>query len=280
MLCRFPYMFNGTVPTKCGRCQPCRIQHAQLWTARQLFESLTTKSSYFTTLTYSREHHTGNLDKPTLQKYVKRLRKNLPPRSLRYYACGEYGTKKNRPHYHLSLFSREPLSNDTLQNTWGLGTVHTEPFNSATAAYVCSHLLKGRTQEHHHALKNRVPEFNSKSQGLGRAAMAILANAMHSTHGLDELERTGDVPYKVYFGKRAVFLGAWLRKCLRKEMGFSDELIKEISNDYVSQATEELQELRENSALNLTNQGLVIEAFGQNALNMTNRYNIRHGGTL
>ncbi len=275
-------MFNGTVPVKCGRCQPCRIQHAQLWTTRQIFESLTTQNSTFATLTYDREHHPGELDKTALQKFVKRLRKNSS-RKVRYYGCGEYGEKKNRPHYHLSLFGWLHTDHKDIQKSWKNGAIHLHPFNSATAAYVCGHILKGKTQKNHRALKGLTPEFNIKSQSLGKDAMAVIANKMHSTHGLDELVRAGDVPYKVYLGKRALYLGAHLRKVLRKEMGYSDAQKTQIANDYIQNATEEMQLLYKDALLHdrvYTNSEIVSEAFHQNALNMTNRYNIRHGGSL
>ena len=283
MLCRYPYMFQGSVPTKCGRCQPCRIQHAQLWTARQVFESLTNQNSTFATLTFAREHHPGSLSKPTLQKFVKRLRKHAPKQKIRYYGCGEYGTKKNRPHYHLSLFGWAHSDREALEKSWRLGTIHLEPFNAATAAYVCGHILKGKTQNGHRDLAGLVPEFNIKSQSLGKDAMKQIAETLKCKHGWDEIQRTGDVPYKVYMGKRALYLGAGLRKVLRTEMGFTDETKTEISAGYLQDAEQEMLDLRQAAALRgplHSNQGIVSHAFKQNALNMTNRYSIRHGGTL
>lgn len=60
----------------------------------------------FITLTY--EKTDGELHKDDLQKFLKRLRKRISPIKIRYFACGEYGSRGNRPHYHLILFGWKP----------------------------------------------------------------------------------------------------------------------------------------------------------------------------
>lgn len=113
--------------------------------------------------------------------------------------------------------------------------------------------------------------------------MTIIADALHSKHGLNEIEASGDVPYKVMLGKRAIYLGAHLRKVLRTEMGYSDAQKSEIANNYLQMANEEMHDLQETAKANdrlFSNQEIVSEAFSQEALNMSNRYRIRHGGTL
>lgn len=69
----------------------------------------------FLTLTYNDEHLPvdSKFGKPTLckkdlQDFMKRLRKSLQPLKVRFFACGEYGSKGSRPHYHLILFGYKP----------------------------------------------------------------------------------------------------------------------------------------------------------------------------
>ncbi|ETR80119.1 nonstructural protein [Chlamydia pneumoniae B21] len=38
-----------------------------------------------------------------LQLLLKKLRKRISPHKIRYFECGAYGTKLQRPHYHLLL---------------------------------------------------------------------------------------------------------------------------------------------------------------------------------
>jgi hypothetical protein len=73
----------------------------------------------FITLTYNPASlpKSRNVDKTVLQKFIKRLRKHVnsrryhppyqhqPYKEIRYYACGEYGEKRGRPHYHLLIFN-------------------------------------------------------------------------------------------------------------------------------------------------------------------------------
>jgi hypothetical protein len=61
----------------------------------------------FITLTYNDENLPvdHSIHKEELQKFFKRLRKNTGVK-IRYFACGEYGSKKKtfRPHYHAVIF--------------------------------------------------------------------------------------------------------------------------------------------------------------------------------
>lgn len=88
------------------------------------------------------------LHTPDFQKFMKRLRK-LHPRGTRikYYAVGEYGTTRQRPHYHAILFGAEPAFVDLAWNYPGLkhmGLTDCQPMSEATVAYVCKYLHKGQ----------------------------------------------------------------------------------------------------------------------------------------
>lgn len=87
----------------CGKCRACRIRRSFQWTMRLQHEShCYGNKSMFITLTYSDEHLPINwsLEKKELQKFFKRVRKNIKGRKISYYACGEYGDLNGRPHYH------------------------------------------------------------------------------------------------------------------------------------------------------------------------------------
>ncbi|UPW40815.1 replication initiator protein [Sigmofec virus UA08Rod_6727] len=73
------------------------------WTDRVICESLNHAESCVVTLTYNDQHlpaH-GWLCKRDLQLFFKRVRKVY---KIRYFACGEYGSKGQRPHYHVIIF--------------------------------------------------------------------------------------------------------------------------------------------------------------------------------
>lgn len=89
----------------CGRCLWCRIQRRREWTLRLIFESELHKDKWFLTLTYDDTNNPGTLIKKDLQLFMKRLRKRLNEKKIRYYAVGEYGENTARPHYHAILFN-------------------------------------------------------------------------------------------------------------------------------------------------------------------------------
>ena len=86
----------------CGKCTECINLHKITWQHRLEDEKKCHEKSCFITLTYAETD--GNLHPEDLTKFIKRLRKVVAPVKVRYYACGEYGSKGKRPHYHLVIF--------------------------------------------------------------------------------------------------------------------------------------------------------------------------------
>lgn len=104
------YSFGLWVP--CGHCTSCRIAHAREWATRLLHELEFWEDSSFITLTFDDDHlpEDKSIHKEDLQLFFKRFRKRLGDRKIRYYACGEYGEERGRPHYHAILFGFGSLS--------------------------------------------------------------------------------------------------------------------------------------------------------------------------
>lgn len=107
------------IEVPCGQCLGCRLQYSREWANRCLLELQDHDSAFFATLTYDNPHvpksaygdpETGEaipsltLRKRDLQLFMKRLRKAFPDDKIRFYACGEYGERTYRPHYHVILF--------------------------------------------------------------------------------------------------------------------------------------------------------------------------------
>lgn len=169
----------------CGQCYACKTRKTQEWVARLLYEERHALSSFFVTLTYNSDHiplvhpdrlapyiaegkHeswiTPTLQKSDLQKYFKRLRHEFtdPQSPLKYFACGEYGTRTCRPHYHAIIFNcKNPLQ---FQDHWQFGDIHCAPFTSDTAAYVVGYANKPKVDL---SGDPRAPEFRIMSKGLG-----------------------------------------------------------------------------------------------------------------
>lgn len=127
MKCFHPYKdkFGGVFP--CGQCMPCRINRTREWTIRLLHEyDAFDHKGLFVTLTYDSDSLPSDksLHKDHLQKFIKRLRKNLNGRFIKYFACGEYGKKGSditpfgRPHYHLILFGVDLDDSEIIKKSW------------------------------------------------------------------------------------------------------------------------------------------------------------------
>ena len=157
---------NIDVP--CSKCPDCRKRRINGWAFRLEQEMKTSKTAMFLTLTYSTEfipinsNHQFTLDKHQVQCFIKRLRK-INQDKIKYYLCGEYGSKTNRPHYHIILFNAQI---ETIQKEWKYGNVHYGELNMATITYTLKYLnkvIKTGTYEN----DTRQPEFQLMSKRLG-----------------------------------------------------------------------------------------------------------------
>lgn len=96
------------------------------------------------------------LNKRDLQLFLKRLRhdqdqlegivslteKNpLKWPKIKYFAVGEYGTKKDRPHYHLIAFNIRGEIAHKIEKIWGIGNVMVVPATPATIHYTTKYLI-------------------------------------------------------------------------------------------------------------------------------------------
>lgn len=93
----------------CGYCIGCRIRRSEEWAIRLLHESEMHSQNCFLTLTFSDEHLPVNysVSKRDTQLFMKRLRKAIAPKKVRFFAVGEYGDLELRPHYHLLIFGHD-----------------------------------------------------------------------------------------------------------------------------------------------------------------------------
>jgi len=189
---------GGTHPIAlpCGQCIGCRLDKARSWAMRLHLEGFDHKESCFLTLTYDEENvpYGETLVTEDLRRFIKRLRNHFSPARIRYYAVGEYGDDKGRPHYHAILFGadfhdrvvwrdRGDYSIDTsrrLTSIWkhGLATVQSNSIEAA--AYVSRYAVKkitgDKAKQHYEALDpetgeilQRLPEFArmSRNPGIG-----------------------------------------------------------------------------------------------------------------
>jgi hypothetical protein len=147
------------VTLPCGRCYGCRLEYSKKWAIRCIHEAQLHEKNSFITLTYRNEDlpEDRSVHKEELQKFFKRLRKNTGAK-IRYFACGEYGDKTSRPHYHAIIFGYDfpdkqlwSINNGNalyrsglLEKTWKKGHSLIGEVTFESAAYVARYVMKKR----------------------------------------------------------------------------------------------------------------------------------------
>ena len=142
----------------CGQCIGCRLERSRQWAVRCMHEAQMHQENCFITLTYSDDQlpRDRSLHKHHFQKFMKRLRKAIAPKKVRYYMCGEYGDNTKRPHYHACLFGYDLpdkelfrttdginlYSSASLEQIWGKGFVTVGDVTFESAAYVARYVTK------------------------------------------------------------------------------------------------------------------------------------------
>lgn len=218
------------------------------------YESQLHEQSCFVTLTYSNEFlpECGTLKPSDFTLWLKRIRKAVEPRRLRYFGVGEYGDNSERPHYHAILFGLSPLEAELVERTWGRGHVRVDEFNEVTAQYVAGYVVKKLTRPDDPRLNGRHPEFSRMSlrPGIGHGAMGILANSLLNDTGVDDYLRRGGVPTHLQIGRKSVPIGRYLRKALTDIMqqsgvlGHSQHVLDWLNYAQGMEASAEVQALQ------------------------------------
>lgn len=215
----------------CGQCWGCRLERSRQWAMRCMHEAALYDNNCFITLTYNDDHCPSDrsLNYDDFQRFMKRFRKRFKgvqevsykkrvyhkpvsdsvigssdrsfdlvetkSNPIRFYMCGEYGEKFERPHFHACIFNfnfpdktvwkrtpsgqiiyrskaLEELWSDEKGDSIGYSSIGDVTFESA--AYVARYVMKKRTgkgsEDHYETtdfetgeIKNRRPEFNKMS---------------------------------------------------------------------------------------------------------------------
>jgi len=166
-----------TVP--CGKCIGCRLERSRQWAVRIVHETKMHEQNCFITLTYEDKKLPPhlNLVKSDVQKFIKRLRKSIEPKKISYFAVGEYGSKTERPHYHIIIFGHDfddkkfyknneqgdsLFVSKTLEKLWGCGfsPIGSVTFESAAyCARYCVEKLDGELGAQAYEKRGRIAPF-------------------------------------------------------------------------------------------------------------------------
>lgn len=233
MRCHKPYV-GRLAAFPCGRCAGCLSDRRRTWAGRLMLEALAHGEKAFVTLTYRDERKGESLSIKDVQDWLKRLRKLVHPRRIRYFAVGEYGDRSGRAHYHAILFGYPSCRGfpvrlkdgvrlcecgpcQGIRRTWGQGHVMVSAFNDRRAMYICGYVLKKMTDRRDPRLFGREPEFARMSlrPGIGALACDLLVKELAG--------RT--VPPGVEWGGRQLPLGRYLRRKVAMELCNGSEVL-------------------------------------------------------
>lgn len=234
MLCTNPYMHSNGQAFGCGQCLPCRTTKRRIWAHRMILEAAQYVDNTFVTLTYSDEKLPDNksVSPRETQLWLKRLRKEIEPRKVRYFLVGEYGDETQRPHYHAALFgfpncgwtrTRQRRSGtpccdvcDLIHRTWGLGGISLGTLTPESAGYIAGYVTKKMTRQNDERLNGRHPEFARMSlrPGIGADALWEIADRLMEFAPSDV-----DVVTSLNHGRKSLPLGRYLTRKLRAYTG-------------------------------------------------------------
>lgn len=181
--------------------------------------------SSFLTLTYDDENipDGGNLRPRDLQLFWKRLRNRIPEK-IRYFACGEYGEKSLRPHYHAIVYNTDFVELDYFsRQIWDYGFIYSVPATPETASYVAGYVTKKISKFQDFRLE---PEFIRCSRGIGGFLIPNLVE-----YALSQGEH--DVIHEIKIGGKSYPLPDYIRRKMR-ELVFSDEYLELLKQARIS----------------------------------------------
>ena len=219
----FAHIDNGDYryPLPCGNCEHCRWKQSRVWAFRLEQELLSWNGkALFVTLTYNDENlpERAELNPSHLQGFFKRLRYYLSEKfniSIKYYACGEYGDRFGRPHYHAIIFGIDEEYTAIIRRCWPFGFVR-KPSNVRGVEamnYVAGYVQKkiGNSDAVRRAFDNRLPMFSRMSKGLGIGFVA----------------RMPIFSPLIMRGKKYMFIGRYLVKKLAEKFGVLEQYAQE-----------------------------------------------------
>lgn len=191
----------------CRHCWSCQLKYSAEWASRLIWEAQRYEHKYFLTLTYDEEHlpmysemtytdkdgykyhyendgtWTGHLQPEDVTRFINTLRKHYERKGIKdikYFYCGEYGEKGQRPHYHMILFGA-PLDitkmydghidpkhkkfhfkSKEIDKWWQKGIVDIGEVEWNNCAYVARYCMKKISNDNNpniYASKGKTPEF-------------------------------------------------------------------------------------------------------------------------
>lgn len=217
---------------------------------RAVIESREHTANSFITLTFAPEHiPESGVSVRDLQLFFKRLRKEIHPTKIKYLACGEYGEKLKRPHYHALIFGYDfpdkkyfsrtkkgelIYRSELLEKCWTFGLSSVGALTHASASYVAGYIHKKYNAKKEDEWKHYTQEdttiankeFNVCSHGLAREFYNRNEEQLHNQN------------YIVYDGKKYGFF-EYYNNLSRNKDSTRYKYLKERRKKHIKELTKE-----------------------------------------
>lgn len=150
-----PDIFGGRIlrldiQTRCRKCDACKAWKRRLWTARAFYEAGQSFRTWLCTFTLGYEGRlrastSGDPDKwlmTEMQSYLKRLREDLGPNTLRFLRVVEHH-EDGTPHGHMLIHDlKGRVVKRAIQRHWRHGFSHAKLADGKGIRYVCKYVSK------------------------------------------------------------------------------------------------------------------------------------------
>ncbi len=217
-----PLNWNNYLPinTNCGHCLACDKSRA-INTAIQLYCELriTKKSSFFTTHTYDDDNLPldGSVSYRHMKNTIQSIRRKYD-KDTRYYSQNEYGGNSKRAHTHFALFGLEindlkiydsdnSLKSESMDKIWKYGTTNIQRLEFGNCLYISSHHYQEKSNQNTKShlipyihpvtfeiIKERKPEFSTRSLGIGREFYNLYFNDLFNNDSIIVNQQKFPVP--------------------------------------------------------------------------------------
>jgi len=164
------------------------------------------------------------LNKKHCQDFIKRLRNNQNKhvkkafnctdkevkqhsKPLRYYLVGEYGTKTQRPHYHILLFNYDVTNVNSITDSWNYGFTDIGTVTAASINYCTKYMFK----EFNAKKDTRQRPFSLMSKGRKNTPYGIIGYSYLEKNGIHHIE-TEDLQVRTLDGNVQRMPRAFLKR--------------------------------------------------------------------
>lgn len=231
------------------------MNHARDWSTRIVDEASLHEESCFCTLTYSDQHlpDPPEVSRRAMQLFLKRLRKAIAPTRIRFFLCGEYGSKVMRPHYHVLIFGwsflkdrylwseirgnlyyRSPL----LETIWPYGLSNISDVTTQSAGYVARYSVKKANDFTAHA-GNPYQRVNAQTGEVYTVAKEFIGMSTSPGIGFGWLDQFASdlVPsgFSVVNGRKRPMPKAYKKRILNKPDKFDPALVEQLDKMQMDQ---------------------------------------------